>query len=625
MHLTDEQKAIGRENFNAAIGSEYTRRDFLREGNEKQVYSGNGLGSMYYGYGTVDKPVRVAVLGTGDEGNILIGAINPKYVKVVAIADIRPFNQYRAFHGDNSKPETKLLRVGLIDKYGYKDEEDARKTVRVYTDYKDLLDKEAANTDPETRIEAVIIGLPLHLHAPAAIAAMKAGFHVLTEKLMGHTVANCKEMGRAAKLYKKHLATGHQRHYNILYDNSVKLLQSGALGKIHYIRAQWHRNNQPGNDSWQPPLPGAIKKESDNVDNELAALKESRQKLIDSKDVPPDQKTKQLESFALRIAQKEAQLKDGILAAGGEYNGLKFKSAAEYGYKSEEFQIEGADKPYPRPAGEELIRWRLFDRTSAGLMAELGSHQLDAASIFIASMFGGVKQHPLNVTAVATRSIFPTHLAGVALDRDADDHVHCMYEYRDPDYDADDVLGKERRITVAYSSINGNGFGGHGETVLGELGSLQLDIEKEAMLFFRNEINTKSKIVKENDGTLQLKKLEEGDPLSAAIGFQGLYGLDGDISRGYCEEIEHWAWCIRVNPDADESDPLKVSKCSPEVALADAVIALTTNISSRRDETIEFREEWFDINSDETPERDYANTDEEKKFFTPTLDRYKEQ
>ena len=41
---------------------------------------------------------------------------------------------------------------------------------------------------------------------------------------------------------------------------------------------------------------------------------------------------------------------------------------------------------YDRPAIEELIRWRLWDRTSAGLMAELGSHQLDAASIFIAAM-----------------------------------------------------------------------------------------------------------------------------------------------------------------------------------------------------------------------------------------------
>ena len=38
------------------------------------------------------------------------------------------------------------------------------------------------------------------------------------------------------------------------------------------------------------------------------------------------------------------------------------------------------------------------------------------------------------------------------------------------------------------------------------------------------------------------------------------------------------------------------------VALADAVIALTSNLAIRGQQGIEFKEEWFDINSDETPE-----------------------
>ena len=39
----------------------------------------------------------------------------------------------------------------------------------------------------------------LHLHAPVAIAAMKQGLHVITEKLMAQTVCQCKEMARVAK------------------------------------------------------------------------------------------------------------------------------------------------------------------------------------------------------------------------------------------------------------------------------------------------------------------------------------------------------------------------------------------------------------------------------------------
>ncbi len=38
------------------------------------------------------------------------------------------------------------------------------------------------------------------------------------------------------------------------------------------------------------------------------------------------------------------------------------------------------------------------------------------------------------------------------------------------------------------------------------------------------------------------------------------------------------------------------------MALADAVIALVTNIAMRENRRIEFQKAWFDIDSDETPE-----------------------
>lgn len=56
---------------------------------------------------------------------------------------------------------------------------------------------------------------------------MMRGKHVLTEKLMAHNVAQCKAMARVAKETGLHLATGHQRHYSVLYDNAVHLLRFG--------------------------------------------------------------------------------------------------------------------------------------------------------------------------------------------------------------------------------------------------------------------------------------------------------------------------------------------------------------------------------------------------------------
>ena len=130
-------------------------------------------------------------------------------------------------------------RPGLMQKYNWKTEAEARQHVKVFKDgYAELL------ADPE--IEAVIIAVPLHLHAKIAIDAMLAGKHVLTEKLMAKTVAECKLMGRIAKEKNLYLATGHQRHYSVLYDNAVNLIKWGVLGELHHIRAQWHRGNLPG-------------------------------------------------------------------------------------------------------------------------------------------------------------------------------------------------------------------------------------------------------------------------------------------------------------------------------------------------------------------------------------------
>ena len=569
MDLTPEQKAVGKENFCAAIGK--LRKDFLLDGVQQEVSSGNGLGPHYYGYEkSVSSRVKVGVLGTGDEGSVLIGAINPDFIQVTAIADIRPYSVYRAFHGDHYGSANKV-RPGLIEKYSYADEAAARDEIDVFGDYRELLE--------EADVEAVIIALPLHLHAHAAVAAMKAGKHVLTEKLMGHSVAQCKEMAQVAADTGLHLVTGHQRHYNILYDNAVQLIRKGVLGDIHYIRAQWHRGNLPGTDSWQQPLPKSAKPDDDyanKLDEELSSWRKALEKMKKDRKSAAD-----IATMEARIAQKIAQISDEEIA----------EQAAGMGY--EDKLIDGT---YNRPAIEELIRWRLWNRTGGGLMAELGSHQLDAASIFMAAVHGGKKQYPLNVNAMASRPLFES-------DREVEDHVYCLFEFPAPGYDPKDPQGKLKKVTVAYASINGNGFGGYGETVFGTEGTLLLEREQEALLYRTHEVTSKIRVTGRPDPDDSSKRHptkpsmmvvdEKGDPISAAIGTQA---LGTDISRGYAEELEHWAWCIR-NPDT-ENQP----HCHPEMALGDAVIALTANIAAREGRTIDFKEEWFDPTSDETPD-----------------------
>ncbi|MDG1992169.1 MAG: Gfo/Idh/MocA family oxidoreductase [Pirellulales bacterium] len=548
MNLTPEQQKVGKENFDEAVA--VTRRDFLSGTVAAGLATGAGLGSIYFGYGaSVGDPLRVGFIGTGDEGSVLIGAHNPDYLKAVAIADIRPYNVFRAFHGDVSSPNAQRVRPGLMAKYGWKTEDEARKQVKVYGAYEELL--------ADKNIEAVIIALPLHLHAEAAIKAMRAGKHVLTEKLMGHSIYECKEMGRTARETGKILATGHQRHYSVLYDNAVHTIGDARLiGDLHSIRAQWHRGNLPGKDSWKPPLP---------ADESLLSKMASWKRRLE------ESKPSEVDVWAKRVAQLEAQLADSDVAA------------EMFGYTEKQLP-DGS----PRTPLEELIRWRLWNRTGGGLMAELGSHQLDAAGIFISAMHGkGKKVKPLTVTAVGNRSIFPD-------DREVDDHVYCMYEYPAPDY----VENPNKKIVVTYSSINGNGFGGYGEVVMGTEGTLILEQEQNVMLYKGSSRDTRVTVSKSKSGEAVLDTTESGGAGSVAAVPTESSGK-APPSRGYTEEMEHWAWCVR-NPD-----PANQPRCKPEVAIADAVIALVSNMALKNSDgqpRVDFKEEWFDIESDVTPE-----------------------
>jgi predicted dehydrogenase len=186
------------------------------------------------------------------------------------------------------------------------------------------------------------------------------------------------------------------------------------------------------------------------------------------------------------------------------------------------------------------------------------------------------------VAAAANRPLFP-------VDRDVEDHVYCIFEFPAPDYDPKDPYLSRKKIGVQYASINGNGFGGYGEIVFGTKGTLILEKEQELSVI-KGPAGSSSKVSASAAGGAALD--------TQASGMVGTAVKSGaaKVSRGYTEELEHWAWCIR------HPDPSNQPHCGPKVAMGDAVIALTTNMAARKGQRIEFKKEWFDINSDETPE-----------------------
>ncbi len=115
---------------------------------------------------------------------------------------------------------------------------------RSYADYQDLV------ADPD--IHAVSIALPNFLHAPATIAALEAGKHVLCEKPPATMLAEARAMAAAALRSERLLAYALQRRFNAPTEVLRTRLIERTLGEIYHARAVWTRvwGIAQGIDGW---------------------------------------------------------------------------------------------------------------------------------------------------------------------------------------------------------------------------------------------------------------------------------------------------------------------------------------------------------------------------------------
>lgn len=103
-------------------------------------------------------------------------------------------------------------------------------------------------------VDAVIIATPVFLHPEHFEAAVKSGKHIYIEKPAGVTVADCKRVIRAAggADRKINITFGFQQRYGPVYLNAKKMLDSGAIGKLREVHAQFLKYAFTGDE---PPLP----------------------------------------------------------------------------------------------------------------------------------------------------------------------------------------------------------------------------------------------------------------------------------------------------------------------------------------------------------------------------------
>lgn len=106
----------------------------------------------------------------------------------------------------------------------------------------DNFDEIALNKD----VDAVYVALPNSMHAQYTMRAAKAGKHVLCEKPMATSVAECHSMIAACKAANVKLMIAYRCHYEPTNVKAVQLIRQGSIGQVQAIESAFGFNISPG-------------------------------------------------------------------------------------------------------------------------------------------------------------------------------------------------------------------------------------------------------------------------------------------------------------------------------------------------------------------------------------------
>lgn len=95
-------------------------------------------------------------------------------------------------------------------------------------------------------IDIIYVVLPNSMHAEYVIKAAEAGKHVICEKPMAITVADCDKMIAACKKAKRNLGVGYRLNYDPYNLEMARLGQNNVYGKLTKLSAGYGFNAQKG-------------------------------------------------------------------------------------------------------------------------------------------------------------------------------------------------------------------------------------------------------------------------------------------------------------------------------------------------------------------------------------------
>lgn len=216
-----DRRESGEERIDATEPSSLSRREFVKR-------SGTGVAAgtaalagfpavLESGTAGNQEEVRLAWIGVGGRGSSLLSQamdhVSTSNLRVTAICDVDPRARERGIRRCGS------MRPAGID------------------DYRRVLEMKD--------VDAVFIATPIYLHAEMAVAAAQAGKHTYCEKPLGRTAGEVKAIRDAVRKAGIRFQVGFQWRYDVRWQNSVKRVQEGEIGPVHFISASRHVGGYP--------------------------------------------------------------------------------------------------------------------------------------------------------------------------------------------------------------------------------------------------------------------------------------------------------------------------------------------------------------------------------------------
>ncbi len=198
-----------------------TRRIFARRGLQ--------IGAMGWAAGTLprvfgqatgpvsEKKIGYAVIGLGEIAKHFIGGVGmSRHAQITGLV---------SGHPEKAAAQAAQLGIPPASVYSYAD-----------------MDRMRENK----AIDAVYVALPNSMHAEYTIRAAKAGKHVLCEKPMAVSVAECQQMIGACKAASVKLMIAYRMQYEPLTLEAIERIRNGEIGELRSIEAAYGFDSRPG-------------------------------------------------------------------------------------------------------------------------------------------------------------------------------------------------------------------------------------------------------------------------------------------------------------------------------------------------------------------------------------------